>query len=89
MNDGFELADKQPPQRQLGLDNQVLEFFRQWHLSGVYLRFTTFGSGQKASDANLPFLHKDSCLRADSQHFPWRDLACILQWIPSEDVVYI
>ena len=60
MNDGFELADKPSPQRQLGLDNQVLKFSRHRHLSGVYLRFTTFGSGQKASDANWSFLHENS-----------------------------
>ena len=89
MNDGVELADKHPPQRQLGLDIQVLKFSRHWHLSGVYLRCTTCGSGQKASDANLPFLHENSCLRADLQHYPWHDLACILHWVPSEDVVYI
>lgn len=89
MNGEFELAVDNPPQRQLGLDSQVLKFSRHWHLSGVYLRCMVCGNGQKASDANLPFIHEDSCRRADPQHYPWHDLACILQWVPSEDVVYI
>ncbi|PWK32185.1 hypothetical protein C7534_12190 [Pseudomonas sp. OV226] len=89
MNDEFELAEKLPPPRLTGLDNQVLKFSRHWYLSGVYLRCTSCGSGQKASEANLPFPHESSCLRADPQHYPWHDLARILHWVPSEDVVYI
>lgn len=89
MNDGIELAAKQPPQSQLGLDNQLSMFSRRWYLSGAYLRCTTCNAGQKASDANLQFLHGNTCLRVDPQHCPWHDLACILHWVPSENVVYI
>jgi len=33
MNDGSELADNHPPQRQLGLDSQVSMFSRHRHLT--------------------------------------------------------
>ncbi|PSS56316.1 hypothetical protein C6382_14600 [Pseudomonas sp. BBP2017] len=89
MSDGIELKAKHSPQNQLGLDNQLLMFARHWYLSGAYLRCTSCNTGQKASEANLAFLHENTCRRADSQHYPWHELACILHWVPSEDVVYI
>jgi hypothetical protein len=42
-------------------------FSRHRHLSGVYLRFTTFGSGQKVSDANWSFVPENSFVAPTSK----------------------
>lgn len=76
-------------QSQRILDGKVLAFTRNWHLNGVYLRCTSCGSGQKASDADLLFVHENDCSRFANLDYPWRELSMILQWVPSEDVVYI
>lgn len=71
------------------LDYQVLEHSHRWQLVGIYLRCTACGAGQKASDGNMPFVHEITCFHAARHHYPWQDLACILHWVPSQNIVAV
>lgn len=77
------------PETPRALDNLVLTFSRHWHLHGVYLRCTSCGAGQKASEAHVLFVHEGTCVNADSLHYPWQVLGDILHWMPSDNVIYI
>lgn len=66
------------------LDQHVLEHSRHWLLTGIYLRCTACGAGQKASEGNLPFVHDLNCSRAGTCHHPWHNLAYILHWVPGQ-----
>lgn len=69
------------------LDRQVLEHSQHWLLTGIYLRCTACGAGQAASECNRLFVHEFSCSRAASRHHPWHELACILHWVPSQNLI--
>ncbi len=71
------------------LDQHVLEHSRQWLLTGIYLRCTACGAGQKASEGNLPFVHDLNCSRSGIGHHPWHNLACILHWVPGQNSVAV
>lgn len=71
------------------LDRQVLEHSRHWLLTGISLRCTACGAGQTASEANHVFVHQSHCPRAVGRDHPWHELACILHWVPSQNLVLV
>lgn len=69
------------------LDKQMLEHSQHWVLSGMHMYCIDCKIGQKASEGNQLFVHDSCCLRFAEKHYPWQDLACILHWVPSQNVV--
>lgn len=72
-----------PAAEMTALDRQVLEHSGQWLLTGIYLRCTTCGAGQTASEGNQLFVHESSCPHAAGRRHPWHELSCILHGVPS------
>ena len=65
------------------LDRQILAYSRHWILVGIFLRCTTCGASQKASDSANPFSHRAECIANHSGHdFPWRQLLATLSQLP-------
>jgi hypothetical protein len=65
------------------LDRQILAYSRHWILVGIFLRCTTCGASQKASDSAQPFLHLAECKAKHLGHdFPWRQLLATLSQLP-------
>lgn len=71
------------------LDRQMLKHAQHWRLDGIYFGCTACGGKQAASLGDQLFVHDIDCLRCGFIDYPWHELACILHWVPSEDVVYI
>jgi hypothetical protein len=77
-NDAKELLDC-PTE----LDRQILAYSRQWLLVGIFLRCTTCGASQKASDSANSFRHRQECEMKSAEHeYPWRQLLAILSLCP-------
>jgi len=66
------------------LDSEVLAYSRRWQVVGIFLRCTTCGHSQKASNNAQPFSHGPDCQSAtEAGEFPWRELAAILENLPT------
>jgi hypothetical protein len=65
------------------LDRHVLAHSRRWHVVGIFMRCTSCGHPQKATQSAQPFAHAPDCRATTrSEDFPWREWATILRQLP-------
>lgn len=63
------------------VDIAILNFSRRWYQVGMFLRCTSCGEAQRASQADTEFQHKPQCAAAGSRS-PWFELRDLLRQLP-------
>lgn len=63
------------------VDIAILDYSRRWYQVGMFLRCTSCGEAQRASQADTEFPHKAQCA-ALGIHSPWLELRDLLRQLP-------